>query len=221
MAGYYNNPNLSSLLAALMQPAQRGASDYWGLDSLLAGGGVAGYYGNPNMNSLAALMKPPTRRKIFVSYHHGGDQAHYDEFSRFFHDQYETIRDNSLDRLIQSDDTEYVMRQIREQYLTGTSCTIVLIGAKSHERKYLDWEIKATLDKCHGLVGIVLPTHVKNPLGEIVVPDRFLDNHKSGYAVWAHWTGLTAQGLTQLIDTAIAKPQWQIDNSRAMRQRNG
>ncbi len=195
--------------------------DCWWQDYLLLGNSMAGYYGNPNLNSLAALMQPPARRKIFVSYHHGGDQAYYDEFSRFFHDQYETIRDNSLDRQIQSDNTDYVMRQIREQYLTGTSCTIVLIGAQSHERKYLDWEIKATLDKCHGLVGIVLPTHVKNSLGQIVVPDRFLDNHKSGYAVWAHWTGLTAQGLTQLIDTAIAKPRWQIDNLRAMRQRNG
>ena len=182
---------------------------------------MTGYYGDPNVNGLLAALMKPIRRKVFVSYHHGSDQAYYDEFSRFFHDQYEAIRDNSLERLIQSDDTEYVMRQIREQYITGTSCTIVLIGGQSHERKYLDWEIKATLDKCHGLVGIALPTHAKNPAGEIIVPDRFLDNHKSGYAVWAHWNGLTAQGLTQLIDTAIAKPHWQIDNSRPMRQRNG
>lgn len=182
---------------------------------------MSGYYSDPNVNGLLAALVKPTRRKVFVSYHHGGDQAYYDEFSRFFHDQYEAIRDNSLERLVQSDDTEYVMRQIREQYITGTSCTIVLIGAKSHERKYLDWEIKATLDKSHGLVGIVLPTHAKNPTGEIIVPDRFLDNHKTGYAVWSHWDGLTVQGLTQLIDAAIAKPQRLIDNSRPMRQRNG
>lgn len=182
---------------------------------------MTGYYGDPNSNGLLAALMKPIRRKVFVSYHHGGDQAYYDEFSRIFHDQYEAVRDNSLNRLIQSDDTEYVMRQIREQYITGTSCTIVLVGAQSHERKYLDWEIKATLDKCHGLVGIVLPTHVKNSAGEIIVPDRFLDNHKTGYAVWAHWNGLTVHVLTQLIDAAIAKPQWQINNSRLMRQRNG
>ena len=173
------------------------------------------------MNGLLAALMKPTRRKVFVSYHHGGDQTYYEQFSHFFHDECEAIRDNSLERLIQSDDTENVMRQIREQYITGTSCTIVLIGAQSHERKYLDWEIKATLDKCHGLIGIVLPTHIENPVGEIIVPDRFLDNHKTGYAVWTHWNGLTAEGLTQLIDTAIVKPQSQIDNSRPMRQRNG
>ncbi len=182
---------------------------------------MSGLYNNPGMNGLlGALMRPP-RRKVFVSYHHGGDQAYYDEFSRFFHDQYEAVRDSSLERIIQSDNTDYVMQQIREQYITGTSCTVILIGAQSHERKYLDWEIKATLDKGHGLVGIVLPTHAKNPAGEIIVPDRFLDNCKSGYAIWAHWNGLTAQGLTQLVDAAIARSLLLIDNSRPMRERNG
>ena len=182
---------------------------------------MSGIYRNQSPNGLLSTPIKPTRRKAIVSYHHGGDQAYYDKFSRFFAAQYEAVRDNSLERIIQSDDTEYVMRQIREQYITGTSCTIVLIGAKSHERKYVDWEIKATLDKCHELVGIALPTHAKNPAGEIIVPDRFLDNHKSGYAVWAHWDGLTAQGLMQLIETARSKPSSQIDNTRPMRQRNG
>lgn len=182
---------------------------------------MSGYYDGTNMNGLLAAMMKPTQRKVFVSYHHGGDQAYYDAFSNFFHVQYEAVRDSSLRQSIQSDNTDYVMRQIREQYISGTSCTIVLIGAQSHERKYLDWEVKATLDKNHGLVGIVLPTHAKNPNGEIIVPERFLDNHKSGYAVWAHWTELTVQKLTLLIDAAIAKSQWQIDHSRPMRQRNG
>jgi MTH538 TIR-like domain (DUF1863) len=123
--------------------------------------------------------------------------------------------------MIQSDDTEYVMRQIREQYISGTSCTVVLIGARSHERKYLDWEIKATLDKGHGLLGIVLPTHTKNYEGKIVVPDRFLDNYKTGYATFEHWNGLTVQRLTQLVDSATCKPTSQINNTRLMRYRNG
>lgn len=182
---------------------------------------MAGYYDDPVINSLLASWLKPTRRKVFVSYHHGGDQWYYDEFSRCFHDQYEAIRDNSLERIIQSDDTDYVMRQIREQCITGTSCTIVLIGAQSHQRKYLDWEIKATLDKGHGLLGIALPSHLKNQTGGVVVPERYLDNYKTGYAVWANWGGLTVQGLTQLIDAAITKPKSLIDNSRVMRQRNG
>ncbi len=168
----------------------------------------------------AALYKPP-RRKIFVSYHHHADQPYYNEFSKYFHDQFEAMFDNSLERQIDSDNVDYVMQRIRNNHMTGTSCTIVLIGAQTHQRKYVDWEIKATLDKQHGLLGIVLPTHVLNPYGQIVVPDRFLDNATSGYAVWTHWQGLTVQGFTQLLEIAIAKPKVLIDNSRAMRQRNG
>ena len=178
-------------------------------------------YGNPNVIGLFASITPEKRRKVFISYHHGNDQIYYDEFTRLFHYQYEAIRDNSLDRIIESNDTEYVMRQIREQHINGTSCTIVLIGEKSHERKYLDWEIKATLDKCHGLVGLVLPEHIKNLNGEIVVPDRFLDNYRSGYAVWAYWQTLTNQALTKIINAAASKSKFQIDNSRPLRQRNG
>lgn len=185
------------------------------------GNDMVGYYGETNVSGLLGAMMKPPRRKVFLSYHHGGDQAYYDEFSRLFHDQYEAIRDNSLERIIQSDNTEYVMRQIRENYINGTSCTIVLIGAQSHERKYLDWEIKATLDKCHGLIGIALPTHSKDSVGNVIVPERFHDNYKSGYAGWAHWNWLTVQGLTQLINTAVAKPQLLINNTRTMRQRNG
>ena len=97
---------------------------------------------------MAATLR--TRRKVFVSYHHGRDQAYYDEFSRFFHDQFETVFDNSLERRIDSDGVRYVIQRIRDKHITGTSCTVLLIGAESYQRKYVDWEIKATLDKGHG-----------------------------------------------------------------------
>jgi hypothetical protein len=161
------------------------------------------------------------RPKIFVSYHHGGDQYYYDEFSKIFHDKYEAIRDNSLRQIIDSGNPEYVMRRIREEYIVGTSCTIVLIGENSWRRKYLDWEIKATLDKCHALLGIVLPSHIKNPEGKILVPDRLHANIKTGYADLIHWQGLTAQSLTTLINAAVAKSKLLIDNSFPMKQRNG
>lgn len=182
---------------------------------------MAGLIGNNSLAGLAAALYKPPRRKVFISYHHGGDQAYYNEFSTFFHDQFEAVFDNSLERKIDSDNVDYVMQRIRDNHLTGTSCTILLIGAQTYQRKYVDWEIKATLAKQHGLLGIVLPTHVQNQSGQIVVPDRFNDNANSGYAVWTHWQGLTVQGFTQLLETAIAKPRALIDNSRAMRQRNG
>ena len=97
----------------------------------------------------SGLFNPfqPTKSKVFVSYHHGGDQPYYDAFSRTFSDTYDIVYDNSLARQIDSDSPEYVMRRIREEHITGTSCTVVLVGAATYQRKYVDWEIYATLEK--------------------------------------------------------------------------
>lgn len=182
---------------------------------------MAGMIGSNSLASLATSLYNSPRRKVFVSYHHGVDQVYYNEFSKFFHDQFEAVFDNSLERRIDSENVDYVMQRIRDNHVTGTSCTIVLIGAQSHLRKYVDWEIKATLAKQHGLIGIALPTHALSQSGQVLVPDRYLDNYNSGYAVWAHWNNLTVNSFTQLLETAIAKPKTLINNSRAMRQRNG
>lgn len=165
----------------------------------------------------------PRRRSIFVSYHHAGDQAYYDSFSQTFSETYGIVRDNSVDRLIDSDDTDYVMQRIRDNHITGTSCTIVLCGPQTPWRKYVDWEIKATLDKEHGLIGVKLPN---NPVteGKFMVPDRLYDNISSGYALWMTWEQLQAGGaefLKSWVEAAIAKPDNLINNSREMRSRNG
>src|SRR5690348_4238166 len=100
----------------------------------------------------------PPKPKMFVSYHHGGDQAYYDAFTRSFDDAYDSCFDNSIERQIDSDNVDYVMQRIRDNHISGTSCTFVLCGAETRWRKYIDWEIKATLDKEHGLVAVRLPT---------------------------------------------------------------
>lgn len=181
---------------------------------------MAGY--NPMQSGLGLLGSTSlTRRKVFVSYHHGGDQTYYDTFSQHFHDQYEAVFDNSLDRRVDSDDVRYVMQRIRDTCITGTSCTVVLIGAQTHERKYVDWEIKATLDKQHGLIGIVLPNHNKTTDGKIIVPDRFHHNFSTGYAIFEHWENLTAQRLMAMVNAAANKSKTLINNSMDMKQRNG
>lgn len=89
---------------------------------------MVGPLGSNNWSNLGQILYGQQRRKIFVSYHHGGDQRFYDEFSRLFHDEWETVFDNSLERQIDSDNADYVMRRIRDNYITGTSCTVLLIG---------------------------------------------------------------------------------------------
>jgi hypothetical protein len=171
---------------------------------------------------LKGLLPKDIRRKIFVRYHHAGDQAYYEAFSSTFGDRWELIADNSLEREIDSDDCEYVMRRIRERYIHGTSCTVVLCGHDTPYRKYVDWEIKASLDDQHGLLGIRLPT-VRQTSSGFLVPDRLYDNLQSEFAIWLGWHQLmsTPDQLQLLINVAIARPASRIVNSRALRSRNG
>ncbi len=173
-----------------------------------------------NYSLLGSLIAQKPR--VFVSYHHHGDQNYYNTFSASFHDNYDVIYDNSVERTIESDNVEYVMRQIREKYITGTSCTIVLIGAATWGRKYVDWEINATLDKEHGLIGVYLPSAPLAPNGNIIVPGRLHDNVQSGYALFVSWNAITAstESLRSQIAAAKSRDSRLIVNSRELRLRN-
>src|SRR6185295_7150306 len=142
--------------------------------------------------------------KVFVSYHHAGDQAYYNAFSKAFCDTYDVITDNSLEREVDSDDVDYVMRRIREYYISGSSCTIVLVGKDTWGRKDVDWEIKATLEKEHGLIGVRLPTAPISTEKKVTDPGRLYDNIVKGYALWKTWEEITKGTLTctQLIEQA-------------------
>jgi len=170
---------------------------------------------------LMPQLPQPVKRKIFVSYHHDSDQAYYNEFSRFFSDTYEAVQDSSLNRLVDSNNTDYVMQRIRDNHITGTSCTIVLCGPQTRWRKYIDWEVKATLDKQHGLIGIQIPSNIPDLQGRVHVPDRLNDNIVSGYAIWTSWSILTIEHLRASIEAANTKSKSLIVNNRTMRSRNG
>ena len=50
-----------------------------------------------------------------------------------------------MEKLIDSDDDDYVMRRIREEYLSDTTVTLVFIGKETWTRKFVDWELAASL----------------------------------------------------------------------------
>lgn len=172
--------------------------------------------------SSGLTIKQPIKRKIFVSYHHGGDQQYYNEFARIFGGVYQVVADSSLDRRIDSENVEYVMRRIREHHITGSSCTVVLCGTATPLRKYVDWEISASLDKSHGVIGVKLPSlTVSNDACD--KPARLQDNIDSGYAKWTWWEHIinSPARLADLIEEANASPKRQLDNTRSRRLRNG
>ncbi|MGN7614029.1 TIR domain-containing protein [Magnetococcales bacterium HHB-1] len=131
------------------------------------------------------------------------------------------IYDKSLDRRVDSNNPEYVMRRIREDYLTGSSCTIVLCGTETYKRKYVDWEIKATLDKNHGVLAVLLPSLLNQR--NWIVPSRLMDNIESEYAIAVEWQRLidNPQILSDFIETAIGTPLRLIINTAQLKRRNG
>ncbi|MBI4238190.1 MAG: TIR domain-containing protein [Deltaproteobacteria bacterium] len=167
-------------------------------------------------------MNYGTTRKVFISYHHRGDQRWFDEFTRMFADHYEIFHDNSLDGRIRSDDPEYINRAIREEHIVGSSITIALCGAATWKRKYVDWEIHSTLHHEHALLGIALPTATRGDQGKIVVPSRLHDNIQSDYAHWLGSWATDPQALKAAMELAIQKSQdtGKIRNEREKMGRN-
>jgi len=162
------------------------------------------------------------RRDVFVSYHHGGDQAYYDSLSGTMHGRLQLIRDNSLERRIASAYHGYIMRRIREHHLHGSSCTVGLCGIDTERRRYVDWEIQASLDQQMELVGVRLPNLPRSANNGTVKPARLQDNIDSGYAVWVSWAAISANPsvLTDAIEKANNTPPRLVNNSRARLNRN-
>jgi hypothetical protein len=155
-----------------------------------------------------------TRRKCFISYHHQ-DAAEVRAFVDRFSDVLiakgigEGVSDD--DNFVKSNDTEYVLRSIREKYLSDSTVTIVMIGRCTWERKYVDWEIASTLrhdpnNGRSGLVGVTLPS-IANYDGT-KAPARLQTNAhinetNDGYARWMKYPS-SAASLTSWIEDAYS-----------------
>ena len=171
---------------------------------------------NLGLDALTYLLARKVKPRVFVSYHHENDQWYADRFTALFDDTYDAVTDRSLNEALDSDNSEYIYQRIRDEFISYTSCTIVLCGVETPNRKHVDWEIKATLDKQHGLLAVQLPTN-----GRFIVPIRLFDNSQSGYAHSIAWTE-NALLMTFAINLAReqAKNTRLIVNSRPMMVRN-
>jgi hypothetical protein len=178
----------------------------------------------------AARKTDPTRHKCFVSYHHA-DQDEAEAFIDAYGDVFiaRAIGVSDEDDFIDSDDTEYVMRRIRELYLTDSTVSVVLIGKCTWARRYADWEIASSLrndpnNTRNGLLGITLKS-IADYSGKRA-PDRLNDNLDSddakAYARWIKYP-TSAASLRGWIDDAYnARTQRAalLDNSRELFKNN-
>lgn len=103
--------------------------------------------------------------KCFISF-----KTHDMEFKKYIQENLAVdMIDKSLNEPIDSQDEDYIMRKIREDYLKDSTVTIHLIGSESSEnnycqnQNYIKRELQASLSdtsagKRNGILGIVLPS---------------------------------------------------------------
>ena len=216
---YFESP-LERLLRESRERGQRKNNAF--LAALLAQGGSSPQSSIAVPNPFLQTILKQQKRKVFVSFHHKNDQAWFDYFTKKFSDQYDVFHDKSIgETKVRSDDPEDINRAIREDYIKGSSITIILCGQETQKRKYVDWEIYSTLHYEHALLGIGLPSATKSFDGKIIVPSRLHDNIQSSYAHFISWID-DALELKKNIEAAIKKSEKTslINNSREKMGRN-
>lgn len=164
-------------------------------------------------------------RNCFISYHHDNDQEYLDEIRGYYARQ--NLFDYSLKEDIGYLTNETIYRKVRQK-MYRCSITIVLIGNRTGHRKWIDWELWASLRKythpydssknfvSNGIVGIYLPVR------KYSVPDRLQDNIDSGYAVTLDWVDID-NNLEKAVEQAYFNRQYKsylIDNKREQMTKN-
>jgi hypothetical protein len=130
------------------------------------------------MNQFITPIPTSPKRKVFISSFHN-DRAEVDAFiwrwstiEGVFSAKALCTFDN--DDFINSTNPEYVMSEIRRKYIGDASVTIVLIGRCTHSRRYVDWEIKASLRQGeslpNGLLAYVLSSAIPPATGAYGMP---------------------------------------------------
>ena len=123
------------------------------------------------------------KHKVFISYHHAQDQFYKNRFVELFS---HVMVDWSV-RLGDIPDglaTETIRQKIRDEWLRDSTVTVVLVGAKTWQRKHVDWEIGSSLRNTmynprSGLLCVILPTYPRPAFGDYdphTIPPRLADN---------------------------------------------
>lgn len=137
--------------------------------------------------------------KCFISYN-AADKVAVDRFCETYSGSFIRRGLKMEDDIINSNDTDYVMRRIRQLYLQDSTVTIVLIGKCTWARKFVDWEVQASLRNPangypNGLVAIQLWKSYT------MLPQRVQWNRDSGYAKF-YEPPSSSKSLGNMIDEA-------------------
>ena len=139
------------------------------------------------------------RHRVFVSYYHAEDQIYRNYFEQFFSD----IHDIMVSESVEIGDIdlnltpERIHQIIRDKHLKDSTVTVVLVGAHTWQRKFVDWEIGSSIRQTKnsprsGLLGILLPTYPRSigkPNNYCIhtIPPRLYKNIKCDFATIHNW----------------------------------
>ena len=130
----------------------------------------------------------------FVSYYHGEDQDYKGLFEGLFSDIHNIMVSESVEigDIHPYLPTERIRQIIRDEYLRDSTVTVVLVGAHTWQRKFVDWEIGSSIRSTKnntrsGLLGILLPTYPRrfgdmSKYNPYTIPPRLYKNIECGFA---------------------------------------
>ena len=164
------------------------------------------------------------RHRVFVSYYHDEDQGYRDRFENLFADKHDIMVSESVEigDIEPNLSTERVHQIIRDDYLRGSTVTVVLVGARTWQRKFVDWEIGSSIrdtknNPRSGLLGILLPTYPgssSNTYDPHTIPPRLYDNIECGFAKIYNWSGDPQRVQSWIHDAFKRRTEILPDNSR-------
>ena len=176
-------------------------------------------------------MKIGSPNVVDMPSYHRDDQEEVDKFIETFDHERDVFiaravgSDQTMDELIESDDDDSVMRRIREEHIRDSTVTLVFVGKNTWSRKFVDWELAASLHQGskaglpNGVLAILSPE-----LSEAILPDGFVDNWESGYGKFHPYPKNRTQ-LSKWIDQAFGAREDEgkrnsIKNGRRKLKRN-
>ncbi len=156
------------------------------------------------------------RHKFFISYHHERDQEYKDALVAMLQRVYGV---NGLNYSVGNHNInsmgwtlERIMQKIRDDYIRDATVTVVLYGAETYKRKFVDWEIRASLRKTEfnsrcGLLGILLPSrpdHGRESYNSSTIHRVFQDNKGTDFAKIYDWQN-DGEAVSKWIDAAYQR----------------
>lgn len=104
------------------------------------------------------------KRQVFFSFHYSNDSWRASQVRNMGKvDNSSTFSDNDWEEVKEKTDTK--IKEWIDEQLNKRSCLVVLIGEKTANRKWINYEIKKAYELNKGIVGIYIHK-LKNSLGE-------------------------------------------------------